>query len=258
MTSSPGAMPAANTAACSAAVPELTATACRASTLEATARSKASTAGPVVSQSDRSAATTAWTSSSSTVCRAYGSGVALTGVPPWSASLSAIGQLPHLSRRQPRGARVTRVAEAGRRVLAALTALERPRGVQGLDHEHVLVFEGLAALVLGDQDLVEFLARPDADQLDPAAGRHGLDQVHHPHAGDLGHEDLAALREPGAADREFDALLQADPEARHPLVRHRDGPRLPLRLEERDHAAAAADDVAVAHHRARRAARMAV
>ena len=69
ITSSPGPTPAANAAACSAAVPELTATACRAPTCAATARSKAGTWGPVVSQSERSAATTACTSSSSSPCR---------------------------------------------------------------------------------------------------------------------------------------------------------------------------------------------
>jgi hypothetical protein len=65
ITSSPGPMPAAATAAWSAAVPELTATAWLAPTAAATARSSSATAGPVVSQPERSAAVTACTSSSS-------------------------------------------------------------------------------------------------------------------------------------------------------------------------------------------------
>ena len=60
--SSPGPMPAANAAACSAAVPLLTATACGAPTALANAASNSSTVGPVVSQSERSAVTTASTS----------------------------------------------------------------------------------------------------------------------------------------------------------------------------------------------------
>jgi hypothetical protein len=62
--SSPGPRPAATAAPWSAAVPELNATAWRAPVNAASASSKAGTRGPVVSQSDRSAAATAAMSSS--------------------------------------------------------------------------------------------------------------------------------------------------------------------------------------------------
>src|SRR6476659_2645350 len=73
--SSPGPRPAATAAPWSAAVPELNATAWR-------TPAKAATRGPVVIQSDRSAAATAATSSSEIDCRAYGSIVERTGSPP--------------------------------------------------------------------------------------------------------------------------------------------------------------------------------
>ena len=79
-------------------------------------------------------------------------------------------------------------------------------------------------------------------------GRDGGDEVHDAHARDLRHEDLAAPHQLGAADGERDALLERDPEARHGSIGHRHAAGGALRGEERDHAAAAADDVAVAHH----------
>src|SRR5262245_17056459 len=258
MTSSPGPIPAAKTAAWSAAVPEFTATAWRASTAPATARSNASTAGPVVSQSDRRAAATACTSSSSMLWRGWGKGVDRTGVPPWRASGSGIGQRLHLCAREPDLVRVGGVAEAHGRALAALAARERPGWVERLEDEHVVVLHGLAALVLGEQNLVELLARPDADELDAAAPRHGPGQLHHPHARELGHKDLAALRKAGAADSKLDALLEPDPESRHAGISHRHRARGSLRAEERDHAAPATDDVAVAYDRRHGAARMTV
>src|SRR5262249_29327560 len=73
-------------AACSAAVPLLTTTACAAPVARASADSKSATVGPLVSQSDRSTRTTAATSSSSIVCRPYGSSSVRIGVPPCNAS----------------------------------------------------------------------------------------------------------------------------------------------------------------------------
>ena len=62
--SSPGSMPAANAAACSAAVPDENATQWRAPTRSAIARSKRSIVGPCVMNGSRSAAATAATSAS--------------------------------------------------------------------------------------------------------------------------------------------------------------------------------------------------
>src|SRR5262245_14213659 len=240
-------MPAAKAAVWSAAVPELTATACRAPTTAATACSNAGTRGPVVSQSERSAATTACTSSSAIPCLPYGRSVARTGRPPWIASASVTRQLLHLVEREPDVIGIARVAEAARRPLATLPGLEVPRRGVRLDDEHVVALEHLAALVLGDEALVELLPGPDADVVDRAPGRHRGHEVHDAHARNLRHEDLAAPHQLRAADGEVDALGERDPEAGHRPIGHGHAPRRPLRREERDHAAAAPDDVAVAH-----------
>src|SRR6266545_299019 len=248
MTSSPGPMPAANTAAWSAAVPELTATAWAAPTAAATARSNSATRGPVVSRPPRSTASAACTSSSSIACHPYGRNAGRTGRPPWSASGSVTAELLHLVGREPHVVGIARVAEARRGPLAAFPALEAPRRVDGLDDEHPVELQRLAALVLRNEDLVELLAGADPDVLDQAPGRNRLDQIHDPHARDLGDEDLAAPHLLRAADGELDALLEPDPEARHGPVGHGHAPRGALGREERDHAAAAADHIAVAHH----------
>ncbi len=65
MHTSPSPTPRASMDRCNAAVPLEQATACGAPTLSANARSKASTVGPVVRKSARSACATAATSSSS-------------------------------------------------------------------------------------------------------------------------------------------------------------------------------------------------
>src|SRR5262249_51073585 len=116
----------------------------------------------------------------------------------------------------------------------------------------------LTALILGDEHLVELFSGPHPDVLDLAALRDHLDQVLDAHARDLGHEDLAAAHELGAADSKLDAALETDPEPCHCAVRDRDAARRALGLEQRDHAAAAADDIAVADHAQYGAARMAV
>src|SRR5437867_5435276 len=247
MTSSPGPIPAANTAAWRAAVPELTATACAAPTAAATARSNSATRGPVVSRPPRSTASAACTSSSSIACHPYCRSAGRAGRPPWSASGSLTAELLHLVGREPHAVGIARIAEAPRGPLAALPAPEAPRRVDGLDDEHPVELQRLAALVLRDEDLVELLAGTDADVVDLAAWGDRLDQVHDPHARDLGDEDLAAPHQLRRTDRELDALLERDPEARHRAVGHRHPPARTLRREERHHAPAAADDIAVAH-----------
>src|SRR5438093_4344301 len=68
---------------------------------------------------------------------------------------SVTDQLPHLGRREPDAVRVARVSEARSRSLAPFPGAKGPGGVERLDHEHLVVLERLAALVLGDEDLVE-------------------------------------------------------------------------------------------------------
>src|SRR5688572_2029109 len=105
-------------AACSPAVPLLSAAACATPTNCANAPSNASTAGPVVSQSDSRTATTAATSSASIACRPYGSIDGRTGRPPSMAGRSIIDQLEHVDRAQPLGVGVGRVHEAVQQLLA--------------------------------------------------------------------------------------------------------------------------------------------
>jgi len=78
----------------------------------------------------------------------------------------------------------------------------------------------------------------------------GLRQVGQPHRRDLGHEDFAAEHPGEALVDEIHALLERDPEPRHPRVGDRNllGLRADELLEEGDDRAARADDVAVAHH----------
>src|SRR5690348_10136490 len=66
ITSSPGPIPRATSARCSAAVPEATASACSAPTYSANRRSSSAARGPVVSQPERIVSATAATSSSPT------------------------------------------------------------------------------------------------------------------------------------------------------------------------------------------------
>src|SRR2546422_9506553 len=96
------------------------------------------------------------------------SSVACTGGPLCSASRSVTDQLPHLGGREPDAVRVARVSEARSGSLASFPGAERPGGIERLDHEHPVVLERLAALVLGDEDLVELFTGANADVLDRA------------------------------------------------------------------------------------------
>src|SRR2546426_6683374 len=183
---------------------------------------------------------------------------ARTGGPLCSASRSVTDQLPHLGGREPDAVRVARVSEARSGSLASFPGAERPGGIERLDHEHPVVLERLAALVLGDEDLVELFTGANTDVLDRTSGRHRRDQVEDPHTGDLWDDDLATPHELGAADRKFHALLEPHPEARHGPIRHRYAARHALGRAEWDHAAPAADDVAVADDTEHGAARAAV
>src|SRR5579871_4334959 len=158
MTSSPGPTPRARIAQCSAAVPELTATPSRAWQKSAKACSKRETRGPVVSQSDVSASTTARISGSAISCRPYGRKACLMTVS------SGIGHGEQ--RLQPARIQLFRVCIAGivetvhhrlattmqigvaRRIGEALQddiaifQLDRAMGVIGRDHGLMQLFTG--------------------------------------------------------------------------------------------------------------------
>ena len=116
--------------------------------------SKASTCGPVVSQSLRRVATTAATSSSVTDCRPYGS-IAVTS--RYRACRAAASDA------QPLVVAVRLVGEAVRDGLAVDRRPVAPGGNRRLDDEPVRRAQRPAAVVRGDHLLVQLLARPDAD-----------------------------------------------------------------------------------------------
>src|SRR5262249_2946514 len=178
--------------------------------------------------------------------------------PSDAESDSITAQLFHLGRREPHAVGIARIAEPRRGPLTAFPGAERPRGIERLEHEQVVVLERLAALGLGDEDLVELFSGAHPDVLDLYARGHALAQIHAAHARDLRPEDLAALHAVGAADRELHAVLETDPEPGHGAIGDLDTARRALGLEERDHAPAAADDVAVADDAEHGAARVAV
>src|SRR5205807_5665549 len=105
--------------------------------------------------------------------------------------------------------------------------------------------QGVVGLVFRDKHLVHFLTRANAGEADLAVRGHGPGQIQNAHARNLGHEDLAALHRAQAVDDEVHPLLQSDPEASHSFVGDGNDPGLALFDEQRDHAAAAPDDVAV-------------
>src|SRR5262249_10998370 len=80
-----------------------------------------------------------------------------------------------------------------------------------------------------------------------AFGSHCLRQIDQTHAGNLGHEYLAALHAIHRAKDEVDALLESQPEARHSGVGESQHSCFAHFIEQRSDAAAATDDIAVAH-----------
>src|SRR5262249_31116603 len=90
---------------------------------------------------------------------------------------------------------------------------------------------------------------PDADHLLLRVGRNRRGELDDPHARNLRDEDLAADHLLCARDHELDGLREGDEEPRHPEIGDRQRAGLPLLQEQRDHAAATADDVAVADAR---------
>ena len=118
--------------------------------------------------------------------------------------------------------------------------------MQGLHDEHAVQLDGVAGLVFGEQSFVEFFARADADLGDLATGSDRSDEIEMACSGFLARR----LRRPAYASMQPitkpNALIEGKPEAGHVGVGDGDASGLALLAEERDNAAAAADDVAVA------------
>ena len=133
-----------------------------------------------------------------------------------------------------------RTAAAGAKIGDAPLVERRRNHVVGVE------LVGIARLVAGNHHLVQLLAGTDADDVEAALGRHRLRQIDHFHARNLGHEDLAAVHPADRRQHQRHALIERDPEARHVRVGDRQHTAGALRREERNHAAAAADDVPVA------------
>ena len=146
---------------------------------------------------------------------------------------------------EPLGIGVTRIPVAIRWLPATRPAIRVPPRVRGLDDIHVFEFDRIAGFILAQQDLVQFLPWPDPDIFHRAFGSNRPREIHDIHAGDFGDEDLATVHALDAVDDEAHALIQGDPKTGHPPVGDCDFASRALFLEERDHAATTADDVAV-------------
>jgi len=145
-----------------------------------------------------------------------------------------------------------------RRVTEALGAGAAAVGFAGFYHFRrralahdvaLVVLHGVSALVLGDQHLVDLLARADPDDFLPALGGNGPGEIRDRHGRDLGDEDLAAFGDLQYFQNEVHALVESDPEARHTGVGDGETSRPGPLLEEGHHGAAAPHDVSVAHDR---------
>ena len=93
---------------------------------------------------------------------------------------------------------------------------------------------------------MELFPGADADRLEPAPGRDCTRDVDDPRARDLGDKDLAPMQPAERMAHQLHALLERDPEARHPLIGDRNDTGLPAFQEQRNHAAPASHDIAVA------------
>jgi len=91
-------------------------------------------------------------------------------------------------------------------------------------------------LIFGEEDLVEFLTRPDTDDLDLTIGGDDSCKIGYSHAGDLGNEYLSAFHRLDAPGDETRALFQRQPEPRHALVGYCNPALFLLFQEERDDA----------------------
>src|SRR5580704_8200367 len=93
---------------------------------------------------------------------------------------------------------------------------------------------------------MQFLARPYPDRVYIAARCDCLGHFHQLHTRNLGNKNFAAMHLFDTANHESDSLLARDPEACHAGIGDRYPAALALLLENRNHAATAAQHIAVA------------
>src|SRR5690349_463393 len=101
-------------------------------------------------------------------------------------------QLSQLVLRQPLGVGVAGVTEALGKSLSLGNHLALPPGVAWCNHIAILKFDGVARLIFGEQDFMEFLSGADSDGSALATRRQGVGEVRHSHARNLGDENFAA------------------------------------------------------------------
>ncbi len=113
----------------------------------------------------------------------------------------------------------------------------------------IFVLQRLRRILCGDHDFMQLLAGTNACLNRPAAGEHGLGQILDIETWNFADEGLSAMGLAKRLDHKLHALLQADPEAGHPVVCDRKR-RLSLfnqAVEEGDDGAAAARHIAIPH-----------
>ncbi len=120
-------------------------------------------------------------------------------------------------------------------------------------YEVVFELDREVGIVRRTHDLVQLLARANADDVDRQTRGHGLCEVGDANGRDLGHKNLTHVQLRKAVQHEIHFFLKRNPEARHLRVGDREcvGARIQQRPEERNEGAAVAHHVAVANDRNR-------
>src|SRR5215471_19675520 len=90
--------------------------------------------------------------------------------------------------------------------------------------EHIIDQPCVTVLVRREEQFVELLAWPYANDLSWHARRNRLGQVDHSHGWDPWNEDLTSTHVLERVEHKVDRLWEGDPEPRHSLIRDADGP----------------------------------
>ncbi|KWX07439.1 hypothetical protein TR75_03020 [Hydrogenibacillus schlegelii] len=82
----------------------------------------------------------------------------------------------------------------------------------------VVVFHGTTGIIIRDQDLVNFFARSNPDNLLLTFWADRLGEINNAHTWNFGYKDFSTVHPIEARKNETDPLIQGDPEASHSYV----------------------------------------